>query len=146
MVLLRNKIAEMKTGEGKTLVSTLPIALRALYGKGVHVVTVNDYLAKRDAEWMTPIYNFLGLDVGLIYANQKYEDKNDEQTLYFYIQGDGLCAILHLTMNHWNSLESVREKKAVGRRGAEFTNLKFNILQDSLSTEFIYLSYDRLID
>ena len=75
MVLLRNKIAEMKTGEGKTLVSTLPIALRALYGKGVHVVTVNDYLAKRDAEWMSPIYNFLGLEVGLIYANQDYEEK-----------------------------------------------------------------------
>ena len=75
MVLLRNKIAEMKTGEGKTLVSTLPIALRALYGKGVHVVTVNDYLAKRDAEWMTPIYNFLGLEVGLIYTNQEYEEK-----------------------------------------------------------------------
>ena len=75
MVLLRNKIAEMKTGEGKTLVSTLPIALRALYGKGVHVVTVNDYLAKRDAEWMSPIYNFLGLEVGLIYANQEYEEK-----------------------------------------------------------------------
>ena len=75
MVLLRNKIAEMKTGEGKTLVSTLPIALRALYGKGVHVVTVNDYLAKRDAEWMTPIYNFLGLEVGLIFSNQEYDDK-----------------------------------------------------------------------
>ena len=75
MVLLRNKIAEMKTGEGKTLVSTLPIALRALYGKGVHVVTVNDYLAKRDAEWMSPIFNFLGLEVGLIYANQEYEEK-----------------------------------------------------------------------
>ena len=75
MVLLRNKIAEMKTGEGKTLVSTLPIALRALYGKSVHVVTVNDYLAKRDADWMTPIYNFLGLEVGLIYSNQEYEDK-----------------------------------------------------------------------
>jgi preprotein translocase subunit SecA len=75
MVLLRNKIAEMKTGEGKTLVSTLPIALRALYGKGVHVVTVNDYLAKRDAEWMSPIYKFLGLEVGLIYANQEYEEK-----------------------------------------------------------------------
>jgi len=75
MVLLRNKIAEMKTGEGKTLVSTLPIALQALYGKGVHVVTVNDYLAKRDAEWMSPIFNFLGLEVGLIYANQEYEEK-----------------------------------------------------------------------
>ncbi len=75
LVLLRNKIAEMKTGEGKTLVSTLPISLMSLYGKGVHVVTVNDYLAKRDAEWMKPIYNFLGLEVGLIYSNQEYQEK-----------------------------------------------------------------------
>ncbi len=75
LVLLRNKIAEMKTGEGKTLVSTLPISLMSLFGKGVHVVTVNDYLAKRDAEWMKPIYNFLGLDVGLIFSNQEYQDK-----------------------------------------------------------------------
>ncbi len=70
LVLLRNKIAEMKTGEGKTLVSTLPISLMALYKKGVHVVTVNEYLAKRDAEWMSPIYEFLGLEVGLIHSNQ----------------------------------------------------------------------------
>ncbi len=75
LVLLRNKIAEMKTGEGKTLVSTLPISLMSLYEKGVHVVTVNDYLAKRDSEWMKPIYNFLGLDVGLIYSNQEYQEK-----------------------------------------------------------------------
>ncbi len=75
LVLLRNKISEMKTGEGKTLVSTLPISLMALYKKGVHVVTVNEYLAKRDAEWMSPIYNFLGLEVGLIYSNQDYEEK-----------------------------------------------------------------------
>ena len=76
LVLLRNKIAEMKTGEGKTLVSTLPISLMALFKKGVHVVTVNEYLAKRDAEWMSPIYNFLGLDVGLIHSNQNPEEKN----------------------------------------------------------------------
>ena len=75
LVLLRNKIAEMKTGEGKTLVSTLPISLMALNKKGVHVVTVNEYLAKRDAEWMYPIYNFLGLEVGLIYSNQDYDEK-----------------------------------------------------------------------
>ncbi len=75
MVLLRNKIAEMKTGEGKTLVSTLPISYMALYQKGVHVVTVNDYLSKRDAEWMSPIYNFLGLDVGLIFSGQEYQEK-----------------------------------------------------------------------
>src|SRR6202049_306546 len=66
MVLHDGKIAEMKTGEGKTLVATLPVYLTALTGRGVHVVTVNDYLAKRDAEWMGRIYKFLGLSVGCI--------------------------------------------------------------------------------
>jgi preprotein translocase subunit SecA len=66
MVLHQGKIAEMKTGEGKTLVATLPVYLNALEGKGVHVVTVNDYLAKRDSEWMGQIYKFLGLTVGVI--------------------------------------------------------------------------------
>ena len=66
VVLHQGKIAEMKTGEGKTLVATLPAYLNALDGKGVHIVTVNDYLAKRDTEWMGPIYNFLGLEVGTI--------------------------------------------------------------------------------
>ncbi len=64
MILHRGSIAEMRTGEGKTLVATLPCYLNALEGKGVHVVTVNDYLAKRDAEWMGRLYNFLGLSVG----------------------------------------------------------------------------------
>src|SRR5579871_2580984 len=66
MVLHDGKIAEMKTGEGKTLVATLPVYLNALAGKGVHIVTVNDYLAKRDSEWMGQIYRFLGMDVGVI--------------------------------------------------------------------------------
>jgi preprotein translocase subunit SecA len=66
MILHRGKIAEMRTGEGKTLVATLPAYLNALTGRGVHVVTVNDYLARRDAEWMGKIYNFLGLEVGVI--------------------------------------------------------------------------------
>src|SRR6266481_1028686 len=66
MVLHQGRIAEMKTGEGKTLVATLPAVLNALCGRGVHVVTVNDYLARRDAEWMGRIYNFLGLSVGVI--------------------------------------------------------------------------------
>ena len=66
MVLHEGRISEMKTGEGKTLVATLPVYLNALSGRGVHVVTVNDYLAKRDAEWMGQIYNFLGLTVGVI--------------------------------------------------------------------------------
>src|SRR5215207_6008295 len=66
MVLHEGAISEMKTGEGKTLVATLPVYLNALAGKGVHVVTVNDYLARRDAEWMGQIYKFLGLTVGVI--------------------------------------------------------------------------------
>src|SRR5687767_6941094 len=66
MVLHEGGIAEMKTGEGKTLVATLPVYLNALAGKGVHVVTVNDYLARRDAEWMGQIYGFLGLKVGVV--------------------------------------------------------------------------------
>ena len=69
MVLHQGKIAEMKTGEGKTLVATLPVYLNALGGRGVHVVTVNDYLAKRDSEWMGKLYSFLGLSVGVIVHN-----------------------------------------------------------------------------
>src|ERR1700710_3319561 len=69
IVLHRGSIAEMKTGEGKTLVATLAVYLNALEGKGVHVVTVNDYLARRDADWMGQIYQFLGLTVGVIVPN-----------------------------------------------------------------------------
>ena len=69
IVLHQGKIAEMKTGEGKTLTSTLPVYLNALTGLGVHVVTVNDYLARRDAEWMSPIFHFLGMSVGFILTN-----------------------------------------------------------------------------
>lgn len=75
MVLHDGKIAEMRTGEGKTLVSTLPAYLNALTGKGVHIVTVNDYLAKRDAEWMRPIYDFLGISVGINLAEMEPEFK-----------------------------------------------------------------------
>ena len=71
MVLHYGKIAEMRTGEGKTLVATLPVYLNALSGKGVHVVTVNDYLAERDAGIMEPLYGFLGLSVGVILSNQE---------------------------------------------------------------------------
>ena len=66
IILHQGRIAEMKTGEGKTLVATLPVYLNALEGKGVHVITVNDYLAKRDSEWMGKLYKFLGLSVGLV--------------------------------------------------------------------------------
>ncbi|MBI5482480.1 MAG: preprotein translocase subunit SecA, partial [Deltaproteobacteria bacterium] len=66
MVLNKGSIAEMKTGEGKTLVATMSVYLNALSGKGVHVVTVNDYLARRDSDWMGRLYNFLGLSVGVV--------------------------------------------------------------------------------
>ena len=75
MVLNANKIAEMRTGEGKTLVATLPAYLNALSGNGVHVVTVNDYLAKRDAEWMGKLYSFLGLTVGVNLSQMPHEVK-----------------------------------------------------------------------
>ncbi len=79
MVLHQGKIAEMKTGEGKTLVATLACYLNALAGHGVHVVTVNDYLAKRDAEWMGKIYEFLGLTVGVIVHDL---DDNERRAAY----------------------------------------------------------------
>ncbi len=75
MVLNKGKIAEMRTGEGKTLMSTLAAYLNALPGNGVHVVTVNDYLASRDAKWMEPLYNFLDLSVGVIISEMSHEDK-----------------------------------------------------------------------
>ena len=75
MVLHDGQIAEMRTGEGKTLTGTLAVVLNALPGKGVHVVTVNDYLARRDADWMRPIYEGLGLTVGVLQNNQPYEEK-----------------------------------------------------------------------
>jgi len=77
MVLHKGKIAEMKTGEGKTLVATLPTYLNALSGKGVHVVTVNDYLAKRDAEWMGRLYRFLGLTTGIIVHDLSDQERRD---------------------------------------------------------------------
>src|ERR1700760_3646769 len=75
MVLHDGQIAEMRTGEGKTLTGTLAVVLNALAGKGVHVVTVNDYLARRDASWMMPLYDACGVTVGILQNNQDYEDK-----------------------------------------------------------------------
>ena len=75
IILHQGRIAEMKTGEGKTLVATLPVYLNALEGKGVHVITVNDYLAKRDSEWMGKLYKFLGLSVGLVISGMEPKEK-----------------------------------------------------------------------
>ncbi len=77
IILHQGRIAEMKTGEGKTLVATLPVYLNALTGEGVHVITVNDYLAKRDSEWMGKLYKFLGLSVGLVIAGMKPNEKQE---------------------------------------------------------------------
>src|SRR5205085_12058487 len=77
MVLHGGNIAEMKTGEGKTLTATLAVVLNSLPGTGVHVVTVNDYLARRDADWMSPIYEALGVKVGVLQNMQAYEAKPD---------------------------------------------------------------------
>ena len=77
MILHQGKIAEMRTGEGKTLTATAAVYLNALSGKGVHVVTVNDYLAKRDALWMKPIYNLLGMSVGIIQHDLDSEERQE---------------------------------------------------------------------
>ncbi|MCK4532870.1 preprotein translocase subunit SecA, partial [bacterium] len=89
IVLHQGKIAEMKTGEGKTLVATLPVYLNSLTGKGVHLITVNNYLAKRDSEWMGPVYKFLGLTVGLI-----QHDMNNNQRREAY-----KCDVAYVTNN-----------------------------------------------
>src|SRR5919202_594329 len=80
MVLHDGSIAEMKTGEGKTLTATLPIVLNSLAGKGVHLVTVNDYLARRDAEWMRPIYDMLGVSVGVVQSDDR--DSAEKRAAY----------------------------------------------------------------
>lgn len=77
MVLHQGKISEMRTGEGKTLVATLPVYLNALTGKGVHVITVNDYLARRDAEWMGRLYNFLGMSTGIVVSDMSPDEKRE---------------------------------------------------------------------
>ena len=89
IILHQGRIAEMRTGEGKTLVSTLPAYLNALEGKGVHIVTVNDYLAKRDAEWMGKVHEFLGLTVGVVLNDMD----NDERRKQY------ACDITYITNN-----------------------------------------------
>ena len=89
IILHQGRIAEMKTGEGKTLVSTLPAYLNALAGQGVHIVTVNDYLAKRDAEWMGKVHEFLGLTVGVVLNSM---DSKERRAAYD-------CDITYVTNN-----------------------------------------------
>src|SRR5512142_2696054 len=120
MVLHAGKIAEMKTGEGKTLVATLPVYLNALEGKGVHVVTVNDYLARRDSEWMGQIYKFLGLKVGCI-----VHELNDAE------RRDSYAADVTYGTNHEFGFDYLRD------------NMKFR-LQDMVQRPFNYAIVDEV--
>ena len=111
MVLNEGKIAEMKTGEGKTLASTLPVYLNSLSGEGVHIVTVNDYLAKRDAEWMGQIYNFLGLKAGVIIAGQNDEEKKQAYEADVTYGTNNEFGFDYLRDNMKHSFEQMFQKK-----------------------------------
>ncbi|MDA8126086.1 MAG: preprotein translocase subunit SecA [Deltaproteobacteria bacterium] len=120
LVLHEGKIAEMKTGEGKTLAATMPLYLNALAGKGAHLVTVNDYLAKRDATWMAPIYNFLGMNVGVIVHGM--EDSERREAYH--------CDITYGTNNEFG-FDYLRD------------NMKFS-LDDYVQREFFYAIVDEV--
>lgn len=119
MVLHEGNIAEMRTGEGKTLMGTLPAYLNALSGKGVHIVTVNDYLAKRDSAWMRPIYDFLGLSDGVIYPDMPHHEK---QAAY---QAD----ILYGTNNEFG-FDYLRDNMAFGLENKVQRELNFAIVDE----------------
>ena len=119
MVLNQGKIAEMRTGEGKTLVATLAAYLNALSGKGVHVVTVNDYLARRDSEWMGQIYRFLGMTVGVIYSGQSQEEKRDAYA----------CDIVYGTNNEFG-FDYLRDNMAFASEDRVQRSLNFAIIDE----------------
>ena len=119
MVLHMGKIAEMRTGEGKTLVATLPVYLNALSGKGVHVVTVNDYLAKRDAAWMGKVYNWLGLSVGVVYPGMPHADK----------KGAYSADITYGTNNEFG-FDYLRDNMALGKDDRFQRGLNFAIVDE----------------
>ncbi|MBF0384538.1 MAG: preprotein translocase subunit SecA [Candidatus Omnitrophica bacterium] len=111
MVLHEGNIAEMTTGEGKTLVATLPAYLNALTGEGIHIVTVNDYLAKRDREWMGPIYEFLGLKVGVIYHDMDFRDKKSAYDCDIVYGTNSEFGFDYLRDNMANSVEDMFQRR-----------------------------------
>ena len=119
MVLHQGKIAEMKTGEGKTLVATLPAYLNALTGKGVHVVTVNDYLAKRDRFWMGPVYEFLGLSVGYI----QHDMENEERKKMY------ACDITYVTNNEIG-FDYLRDNMVMDKNDRVLRGLNYAIIDE----------------
>jgi preprotein translocase subunit SecA len=127
VALHEGKIAEMKTGEGKTLVATLAVYLNALTGKGVHVVTVNEYLAKRDSEWMGKIYKFLGLTVGNIFHESgQYSDRRSPHASHYFRTRRGIDGqILQHQQDHpqteeGSTLHSRRKSAFLGVDGGRY--------------------------
>ena len=119
IILHQGRIAEMKTGEGKTLVSTLPAYLNALEGKGVHVVTVNDYLAKRDSEWMGAIHEFLGLKVGIVLNSMKPEERKAAYA----------CDITYVTNNELG-FDYLRDNMAIYKEQLVLRDLHYAIIDE----------------
>ena len=119
IILHQGRIAEMRTGEGKTLVATMPAYLNALEGKGVHVVTVNDYLAKRDAEWMGQIYQFLGLTVGVVLNSMTSAERQEAYG----------CDITYVTNNELG-FDYLRDNMAIYKRQLVLRGLHFAIIDE----------------
>ena len=119
MVLHQGKIAEMRTGEGKTLVATLPVYLNALEGKGVHVVTVNDYLAKRDSAWMGKVYGFLGMSVGVVWPGMEHTDK-----------GQAYAADITYGTNNEFGFDYLRDNMALSREQRHQRGLHYAIVDE----------------
>ena len=119
IVLHEGKIAEMKTGEGKTLMATLPVYLNALEGKGVHVVTVNDYLATRDSEWMGTVYEFLGLSVGMVYHDIPEEERKEAYN----------CDVLYGTNNEFG-FDYLRDNMKFSTEQMVQRDLNFGIIDE----------------
>ncbi|MFH1715491.1 MAG: preprotein translocase subunit SecA [Elusimicrobiota bacterium] len=133
MVLHQGKIAEMRTGEGKTLVATLPVYLNSLTGKGVHVVTVNDYLAKRDSEWMGPVYKFLGLTIGVVQHDINHEERKNAYA----------CDVTYITNNELgfdylrDNMVTSREEKVLRNQYYAIVDEVDSILVDEARTPLI---------
>ena len=119
IVLHQGRIAEMRTGEGKTLVSTAPAYLNALTGKGVHIVTVNDYLAKRDAEWMGQVHEFLGLKVGIILNSSTTDERRDAYN----------CDITYVTNNELG-FDYLRDNMAIYKEQMVLRDLEYAIIDE----------------
>ncbi|QOY62271.1 preprotein translocase subunit SecA [Lysobacter sp. H21R4] len=119
MVLHLGKIAEMRTGEGKTLVGTLPVYLNALTGEGVHLVTVNDYLARRDSAWMGKLYNWLGLSVGVVYPNMPHGDK-----------AEAYAADITYGTNNEFGFDYLRDNMALSKEDRHQRGLNFAIIDE----------------